>query len=75
MNDHLIDTAAVEHIARRTETYLDLARRVVVDTFGSEAGHEQVQVIAAVAGIMANLETAEILARSHDSLTQLLERD
>ena len=74
MNDHLIDAEAVNHIARRAESYLDLARRVVVDTFGSESGKDQVHVITAVAGIMANLEHAEILARSQDKLTAILER-
>lgn len=75
MNDHLIDTDAVQHIARRTESYLDLARRVVVDTFGSESGKDQVHVVTAVAAIMANLEHAEILARSQDRLIEILERE
>ena len=75
MNDHLIDSAAVEQIVKRSEAYLHLARRVVVDTFGPEASHDQVQVIATVAAMMANLEHAEILAASQDKMTELLERD
>ena len=75
MSDHLIDAETVEHIAKRAETYLHLARRLVVDTFGPEASHDQVQVIATVAAMMANLENAEILAKSQDKLTELLEKD
>lgn len=75
MTDHLTDSATVEHIVKRSETYLHLARRVVVDIFGPEAGHDQVQVVAMVAAMMANLEHAEILASSQDKLTELLERD
>lgn len=75
MNDHLVDTEAVEHIARRTEAYLHLARRIVVDIFGPEAGHDHVQTIAQVANMMATLENAEITASAQDKLTQLLERD
>ena len=75
MNDHLVDTSAVEHIARRAEVYLHLARRVCVDLFGPEAGHDQVQTIAIVANMMATLENAEITAASQDKLTELLEKD
>ncbi|NNE86709.1 MAG: hypothetical protein HKN27_01425 [Silicimonas sp.] len=75
MSDHLVDSAAVEHIVKRSEAYLHLSRRLVVDMFGPEAGHDQVQVIATVAAMMANLEHAEILASSQDKLTELLERD
>ncbi len=75
MNDHLVDTEAVEHIGRRAETYLHLARRLVVDMFGPEAGHDHVMTIATVASMMATLENAEITASAQDKLTQLLERE
>ena len=75
MTDHLVETETVEHIARRAESYLHLARRLVVDIFGPEAGHDQVQVIAMVAGMMATLENAEITAKAQDKMTELLERD
>ena len=75
MTDHLVDTQTVEHIAQRAESYLHLARRLVVDTFGPEASHDQVQVISNVALMMATLENAEITAKAQDKLTQILERD
>lgn len=75
MTDHLVDTAAVEHIARRAEAYLHLARRLVVDIFGPEAGHDHVQTIAMVASMMATLENAEITAAAQDKMTRLLEKD
>jgi len=75
MNDHLVDTSSVEHIAQRAEVYLHLARRVVVDLFGPEAGHDHVQTVATVASMMATLENAEITASAQDKLTQLLERE
>jgi len=74
MNDHLVDTQAVEHIARRAEAYLHLARRVVVDLFGPEASRDHVQTIALVANMMATLENAEITASAQDKLTEILER-
>ena len=75
MSDHLVDAETAEHIAKRAESYLHLSRRVVVDMFGPEAGHDQVQVIAMVAAMMATLENAEITAKAQDKLTQLLEKD
>ncbi len=75
MSDHLAGTEAVEHIAKRAEQYLHLSRRLVVDIFGPEAGHDQVQTIALVASMMATLENAEITASAQDKLTQLLEKD
>ena len=72
MNDHLVETEAVEHLAKRAEAYLHLARRIVVNVFGPEAGHDQVQVTATVASMMANLENAEIVSRSQDKLTNAL---
>ncbi len=74
MTDHLVNPETVEHIAKRAESYLHLSRRVVVDTFGPEAGHDQVQVIANVALMMATLENAEITAKAQDKLTKLLEK-
>lgn len=73
--DHLVDSETVGRIARRSEAYLHLARRLVVDIFGPEAGHDHVQVIATVAAMMATLENAEITAAAQDKLTALLERD
>ena len=74
MAAHLVDTATVDQIARRAESYLHIARRLVVDQFGPEAGHEQTQVIATVASMMATLESAEISAQAQNKLTELLER-
>ena len=73
MNDHLADAEAVEHIVKRAETYLTLARRVVVDHFGPEAAHDHVLTIATVASMMATLENAEITAAAQDKLTRILE--
>jgi hypothetical protein len=75
MNDHLADPDAVEHIAKRAETYLNLARRVVVDHFGPEAAHDHVLTIATVASMMATLENAEIAASAQDKLTKILETE
>jgi len=75
MTDHLVDTAAVDRIARRAEAYLHLARRVVVEIFGPEAGHDHIQTVAIVASVMATLENAEITAAAHDRLVELLARD
>jgi hypothetical protein len=75
LKDHLVDAETVERIARRTEAYLHLSRRIVVDVFGPEASQDQVQVIALVASTMATLENAEITAQAQDKLTELLEKD
>lgn len=75
MSDHLIETEAVEHIAKRADTYLHLARRVVVENFGPEAAHDHVLTIATVASMMATLENAEITAAAQDKLTKILERE
>ncbi len=75
MADHLVDEASVNRIVGRTESYLHLARRLVVDTFGPEAGHDHVLTVATVASMMATLENAEIAASAQDKLTELLERD
>ncbi|MDJ0637529.1 MAG: hypothetical protein QNJ20_01745 [Paracoccaceae bacterium] len=74
MTDHLVDADAVEHIAKRAETYLHLSRRVCVDFFGPEAAHDHVMTIATVASMMATLENAEIAASAQDKLTELLEK-
>ena len=74
-HDHLIDESeTVQHIAKRAESYLHIARRIVIDMFGRDAGHEQVLIIAQVAAMMADLETAEILASSQDKIAALLQR-
>ena len=75
MTDHLVNTESVEHIAKRAETYLHLSRRIVVDFFGPEAGHDHVMTIATVASMMATLENAEITASAQDKLTEILERE
>jgi len=73
--NHLVDNASVNRIVRRADAYLHHARRLVLDQFGRESGHDQVQVIATVAAMMATLENAEIMAEAQDKLRALLERD
>ena len=68
MNDHLVESEKVDRIAKRAESYLHLARRLVVDIFGPEAGHDQTLVIAQVAAMMATLENAEMISASNDKL-------
>ena len=75
MTDHLVDSETVERIAGRAEAYMHLARQMVVENFGNEAGRDQLHVIAIVASTMATLENAEITAKAHDKLMQLLEKD
>jgi hypothetical protein len=73
MTDHLADGEAVAHIAKRAETYLHLARRVVRGQFCPEAAHDHVLTIATVASMMATLEHAEITASAQDRLARILE--
>ncbi len=75
MQDHLVDSEEVQKISARTEAYLHIARRIVVDQFGPEAGHDHILTIAQVAHTMAILENAEIMARAHDAMTRLLEKE
>ena len=75
MTDHLVDSEEVRRIAARAEAYLHIARRIVVDMFGPEAGHDHILTIAKVADMMATLENAEITAAAQDKLTEILERE
>ena len=74
MNNHLVESEAMENISQRSGAYLHLARQLVVNVFGPEASHDHVQVVATVAAMMANLESAEMISRSHDRLTNALSK-
>ena len=71
---HLVGVDRVARIEARVESYLHLARRMVVDQFGPEAGgDDHVLSTVTLAAAMANLETAEIIASSEDRIADTIE--
>ncbi|MCI2397976.1 hypothetical protein [Aliiroseovarius subalbicans] len=72
---HLIGVDGVARIEARVESYLHLARRMIIDQFGPEAGgDDHVLSTVTLAAAMANLETAEIVASSEDKVADSIEK-